>query len=91
MNTLERIKVLISSLPKNDIPLGQVFLQERDFSSLKELVDSAIYKMEKSLKSEDFEESDIDKIPDNLLELKSEIDMYITQFNLDENDCNFND
>ena len=48
---VERMKALMDSLPERDIPLGHKFLNERDFDSLKELVDSAIYKVKKSLKS----------------------------------------
>ncbi len=36
---LSRIASLISSLPERDIPLGLNFLKERDFDSLKALVD----------------------------------------------------
>ena len=42
---VERMKALMCSLPERDLPLGYKFLNERDFDSLKELIDSAIYKV----------------------------------------------
>lgn len=44
---VERIRKLISLLPEKDINLGYKFLDSRDFSSLKELVDSAIFKVKR--------------------------------------------
>ena len=49
---VKRMKALMCSLPERDIPLGHKFLNERNFDSLKELVDSAIYKVRRSLKSD---------------------------------------
>ena len=40
---IQRIRKLLNSLPKSDQTLGEQFIQIRDFESLKELVDSAIY------------------------------------------------
>lgn len=74
---VERIKVLISSLPKRDIPLGHKFLDVRDFDSLKELVDSAIYKVKKSQRSENPKEEYASISLEDLSRLKSEVDMYI--------------
>ena len=39
---LKQIQQLLQSLPPRDIPLGRKFVEERNFESLKELVDSAI-------------------------------------------------
>lgn len=78
MNTpIERIKVLIDSLPKKDIPLGYKFLSERNFESLKELVDSAIYKIEKNLKTDNPKEEYLKINLDNLDVLKAEVDLYL--------------
>lgn len=41
-NLLSQIQRLIRNLPTKDIPLGKKFVEERNFESLKELVDSAI-------------------------------------------------
>lgn len=71
------IKVMISSLPEKDIPLGHKFLDIRDFDSLKELVDSAIYKVKKSQRSENPKEKYANINLEDLSRLKSEVDNYI--------------
>lgn len=38
MLAVERMRKLLSSLPKSDITLGEQFIQSRDFESLKDLV-----------------------------------------------------
>ena len=81
---VERIKALMDSLPEKDIPLGYKFLNERDFDSLKELVDSAIYKVKKSLKSDNPKEEYRKVNLEDLNMLKSEVDMYIIQLEIPE-------
>ena len=81
---VERMKALMDSLPERDIPLGHKFLNERDFDSLKELVDSAIYKVKKSLKSDNPKEEYRKVNLEDLNMLKSEIDMYIIQLEIPE-------
>ena len=76
---VDRIRVLISSLPERDIPLGHKFLDKRDFDSLKELVDSAMYKVKKSQRSENPKEIYAKVSLEDLSRLKSEVDMYIVQ------------
>lgn len=44
MTILNKIISLIPNLPIWDIPLGFQFIEKREFESLLELVDSAIYK-----------------------------------------------
>ena len=44
----ERIVKLVPQLPAKDIPIAERLIKGRDFCSLKELVDSAIYKVKKS-------------------------------------------
>ena len=83
---VERIKALMDSLPERDIPLGHKFLNERDFDSLKELVDSAIYKVKKSLKSDNPKEEYRKVNLEDLNMLKSEVDMYIIQLEIPEDD-----
>lgn len=41
-NLLSQIQHLILSLPSKDIPLGEKLIKERDFESLKELINSTI-------------------------------------------------
>ena len=81
---VERMKALMSSLPEKDIPLGHKFLNERDFDSLKELIDSAIYKVKKSLKSDNPREEYRKVNLEDLNMLKSEVDMYIIQLEIPE-------
>ena len=83
---VERIKALMDSLPERDMPLGHKFLNERDFDSLKELVDSAIYKVKKSLKSDNPKEEYRKVNLEDLNMLKSEVDMYIIQLEIPEDD-----
>ena len=82
---VERMKALMDSLPERDIPLGHKFLNERDFDSLKELVDSAIYKVKKSLKSDNPRDEYMKVNLEDLNMLKSEVDMY--NEDLDFDDC----
>ena len=74
------------SLPERDIPLGHKFLNERSFDSLKELVDSAIYRVRKSLKSDNPKEEYLKVNLEDLNRLKSEVDMYIVQWGIPEDD-----
>ena len=83
---VKRMKALMCSLPERDIPLGHKFLNERNFDSLKELVDSAIYKVKKSLKSDNPKEEYLKVNLEDLNRLKSEVDMYIVQWEIPEDD-----
>ena len=83
---VKRMKVLMCSLPERDIPLGHKFLNERNFDSLKELVDSAIYKVKRSLKSDNPKEEYLKVNLEDLNRLKSEVDMYIVQWEIPEDD-----
>ena len=83
---VERMKALMCSLPERDIPLGHKFLNERDFDSLKELIDSAIYKVRRSLKSDKPKEEYLKVNLEDLSRLKSEVDMYIVQLEIPEDD-----
>lgn len=83
---VKRMKALMCSLPERDIPLGNKFLNERNFDSLKELVDSAIYKVKKSLKSNNPKEEYLKVNLEDLNRLKSEVDMYIVQWEIPEDD-----
>ena len=83
---VKRMKALMCSLPERDIPLGHKFLNERSFDSLKELVDSAIYKVKRSLKSDNPKEEYLKVNLEDLNRLKSEVDMYIVQWEIPEDD-----
>lgn len=88
MKQVERIKKLLNNLPKSDQALGEQFIQGRDFESLKDLVDSAIYKVRKhrARKGEEGgvqpkqEYLDVDLT--ELSNLKAEVDVYLVQLDI---------
>lgn len=73
----ERIVKLVPQLPAKDIPIAERLIKDRDFCSLKELIDSAIYKVKKSQRSlepkEEYKNIDLEE----LSRLKSEVDSYL--------------
>lgn len=86
-----KIKQLIENLPEKDINLGYKFLEKRDFDSLKELVDSAIYKVKKSRSKHDINniEKYINIDLDELNSLKAEVDNYVAQLHIMDEPDNF--
>lgn len=76
---VDKIYSLIKNLPNKDINLGYKFLEERDFESLKDLVDSAIYKIKSNLVTNQIKEEYLDIDLDLLTSLKAEVDVYLTQ------------
>lgn len=75
---LEYIKENIKCLPLKDVTFAKSFIEKREFNKLQELVDSALYKIDKNLNSEnpkpEYKILDIDAIE----ELSVKIDSYIT-------------
>ena len=86
MNPIERMRKLLNSLPKSDITLGEQFIQSRDFESLKDLVDSAIFKTRKNIKSENLKQEYLDVDLTELSNLKAEVDVYLTQLEVPSNE-----
>ena len=86
MKPIERMRKLLSSLPKSDQSLGEQFIQSRDFESLKDLVDSAIYKTRKNIKSENPKQEYLEVDLTELSNLKAEVDVYLTQLEVPTND-----
>lgn len=82
MGPVERMKNLIKYLPKSDLVLSQRFIDCRDFESLQELVDSAIIKIRKNLRSSIPKEEYINLDVDELNQLKAEIDVYLEQLQI---------
>lgn len=76
-NPTKRIKGLLTALPEKDIKYAEKFFDARDFDSLRELVDSALYKIEKSLRSDSPKQEYLDVDIEKLTLLKSEIDSYM--------------
>lgn len=84
MKHLEKIRKLLNSLPESDQALGESFVRDRDFDSLKELVDSAFHKTRRALKSENPKQEYLDVDLDSLSNLKAEVDLYLTYFETEE-------
>ena len=87
---IETIRRLIVYLPKRDIQLGYKFLNRRDFDSLKELIDSAIYKVEKNLASENPKDEYIKLDLDMMNELQQEVYLYAINLELPDNEDDYN-
>lgn len=85
MRAVDRMRKLLNSLPKSDITLGEQFIQSRDFESLKDLVDSAIFKTRKNIKSENPKQEYLDVDLTELSNLKAEVDVYLTQLEVPNN------
>lgn len=86
MEPVERIKRLTQYLPKGDIALAHTFIDSRDFESLKDLVDSAIFKTRKNIKSENPKQEYLDVDLTELSNLKAEVDVYLTQLEVPSNE-----
>ena len=82
--TLNNIKKFINYLPSKDVQIGFKFLEKRDFENLKDLVDSAIIRTKKNLRSEFPKQEYINVDLEYLNILKSEVDIYLLQLNLIE-------
>lgn len=78
-NTLTNIVKLLPSLPVKDIKLGEIFVEKRDFESLKALVDSALIKVKRNLRTETPREDYLKINLDTLNTLKAEVDIYVMQ------------
>lgn len=76
---VDRIRKLIGLLPEKDIHLGYKSLDNRDFYSLKELVDSAINKIRMDRRKENPRPEYLKIDLDSLNVLKSEVDVYLMQ------------
>ena len=86
MRPIERIRKLLDSLPESDVNLGEQFIQSRDFESLKDLVDSAIFKTRKNIKSENPKQEYLEVDLTELSNLKAEVDVYLAQLEVLSNE-----
>ena len=68
---VQKIRKLLPCLPEKDIPLGNKFLQERDWEELHNLVTSAIKRVEKATLKGSDKYADIDLA--SLYELASDV------------------
>lgn len=82
MVAVERMRKLINNLPESDIPLGERFISERQFESLQELVDSAIFRVNKNVRGDNPKEEYLKVDLWELKKLKAEVDVYVEQLQL---------
>lgn len=82
MTAVERMRRLINTLPKSDIALGERFISERQFESLQELVDSAIFRINKNVRGPNPKEEYMEVDLWELKKLKAEVDVYVEQLQL---------
>lgn len=84
MSTLEVIKQLILHLPDKDIKVANKLIEQKDFLSLRELVDSAEAKVRRNLvrvnPKEEYLHIDIQK----LRELQYRVQEYTKQFDVEQ-------
>lgn len=79
MKPIDKIKKLLGYLSKEDLQLAHLFIERRDFEDLKDLVDSAIYRIDrKNLSEEELKTVHMEE----LLKLKSEVDWYVAKIDL---------
>ena len=90
-NTLTNIVKLLPSLPVKDIKLGEIFLVKRDFESLKALVDSALIKVKRNLRTETPREDYLKIDLDTLNMLKAEVDIYVMQLGFIDTSSDYTD
>lgn len=76
MGILTDIERLIYALPTKDIELANKFIRERNFEFLQDLVNSAVYKVKRTKTIVDVSSPLMSVDIDNLLSLKSTVDIY---------------
>lgn len=82
MAAVDRMRKLINNLPESDIPLGERFISGRQFESLQELVDSAIFRVNKNVRGDNPKEEYLKVDLWELRKLKAEVDVYVEQLQL---------
>lgn len=85
------MRSLLKHLPRRDQSLGEQFIQNRQFESLQELIDSAIYKTKKNISSDNPRQEYLEVDLDELRRLKSEVDVYVSQLDLPNNEEDYDD
>ena len=78
-DNLEYIKNNLKHLPKKDITIAEEKLRKREFTLLQEIVDSALYKVNKNLASENPKEEYRSLNLEAIEDLAVRIDEYTTQ------------
>ncbi len=84
---LKRVEELISVLPKKDAQIAKKYLDNRDFQSVLEIVESDLYKAEKIRLNK------LEEVPDDyissLTELRGELLTYMSYLNISEDSNNY--
>ena len=77
INEIDKIKELLKALPDKDILKWEKFLNDRNWESLKELINSAIVRINRSI-VKDLPEIDLRYVNvDKLWQLKETVDYYV--------------
>ena len=79
-NHVEKIVELVKWIPPKDIPYATMFIENRDFESLRDLVKSDITIIRRKRKESLAEQLEM------LLQLKAEIDCYLLLLGTDDGD-----
>lgn len=82
MSVIKNIESLIKELPSKDRILADEFLKNRKFQDLKDLVDSAIIRINKNLNSNNPKEEYFKINLDKLHMLKTDVDFYYDQLQM---------
>ncbi len=73
---VQKMKELVKFLPKKDIKYANTFIEVRDFESLKDLVWSDLYKIDKNLDSKNPNQEYLDLDSDKIMDLFTEVNNY---------------
>jgi hypothetical protein len=84
MSTLEEIKQLLHNLPSKDIRVANNFIEQKDFLSLRDLVDSAEFKVRKNLTGINPKEEYLQINIQKLRELQYRVQEYTKQFDVEQ-------
>lgn len=82
MSVIKNIESLIKELPSKDRMLANEFLKNREFQDLKDLVDSAIIRINKNINSNNPKEEYFKINLDKLHMLKTDVDFYYDQLQM---------
>lgn len=82
MSVIKNIESLIKELPSKDRMLANEFLKNRKFQDLKDLVDSAIIRINKNINSNNPKEEYFKINLDKLHMLKTDVDFYYDQLQM---------
>lgn len=82
MSVIKNIESLIKELPSKDRMLADEFLKNREFQDLKDLVDSAIIRINKNINSNNPKEEYFKINLDKLHMLKTDVDFYYDQLQM---------